>query len=442
MFRAVQRLDKDADAKRADEALRIAAENEYTSRCLACYAAACGEISAPQLGLEMLEVHRRQRKATVSKREGAAGQPFGTAALYRAYFGMAASHGDERMCGRLVRMAEEDAVELDEQMVSHLCRAIAGAESVTGELESAVTGAMDNLAVDAPSLVAGMSPCGEAELAAVVAGLKRLFPTFEPEAARRAEMGKYETPLLANLNARDTSNLAPNHECGSMGLFERQLSMEQAGVLTFDSVLPAAESQKEVDRAKAEDKVAEDIIEGWRADLVQSLRLKLDKVTSVIDDERKLQEMMQHGGYGQLMVVYPFLSLMPAEDYVDVLLQEVIKIMQESEHFGVPVRTLEAQIGAAVRNRYVGRRMSEVKGLECETGLDRYRRAFAAYLDWLKDPAAADADGAGKAWCHREAFLHCAGEDVSHALPAWPTPVKVAVGRELLNRLGGHLMFS
>ena len=441
MFRAVQRPDKDADAKREDEVWRIAAENEYTSRCLACYAEACGEISAPQLGLEMLEVHRRQRKVSVARREAAGGQPFGTAALYRAYFNMAASHGDEHMCTRLVRMAEEDAVELDEQMVSHICRAIAGAASVTGELESAVTEAMDNLAVDAQSLVAGMSPCGEAELGAVVAGLKRLFPTFEPEAARRAKMGKYETPLLSHLNARDASNLASNHECGDMDLFERQLRMEQAGVLTFDTVLPAAESREEADRAKGEDNLAEDIIEGWRADLLESLRRKLDVVTSVIDDEKRLREIMQHG-YGQLTVVYPFLSLMPTEEYVDVLLQEVIRTMQESEHYNTSVRTLEAQIGAAVRNRYVGRRMSEVKGLEGEAGLDRYRRSFAAYLDWLREPAAAAVDGGGKAWCHREAFLHCADGDVSHAVPAWPTPVKLAVGRELLNRLGGYSLLS
>ena len=102
------------------------------------------------------------------------------------------------------------------------------------------------------------------------------------------------------------------------------------------------------------------------------------------------------------------------------------------------VRTLEAQIGAAVRNRYVRRRMSEVKGSECEAGLDRYRRAFAAYLDWLREPAAAAAaasDGAKRGATERRfstapaemSRMHCPrGQPPSR----WPSAASCSIAWE------------
>merc|ERR1719264_1431019 len=105
-----------------------------------------------------------------------------------------------------------------------------------------------------------------------------------------------------------------------MDLFERQLRVERAGQLTFNSVLPSLEGPEEVELTKAEDKLAEDIIESWRTDLVDSLRRRLDVVTKALGDKKLLREVIPHKT-GQLAVVYPFLSLMPIEEYVDVLLQ-------------------------------------------------------------------------------------------------------------------------
>ena len=89
----------------------------------------------------MLEVHRRQRVSSTKARRKTAvtdDHPFGTVHMYRAFFKMAASHGDEEMCRQLVRMAEEDMIPLDEQMVGHICRAIAdGAREVPPELRTA-----------------------------------------------------------------------------------------------------------------------------------------------------------------------------------------------------------------------------------------------------------------------------------------------------------------
>ena len=384
----------------------------------------------------MLQVHRRQRVTSTKARRRTAEtdadeQPFGTAHMYRAFFKMAASHGDEEMCRQLVRLAEEDMIPLDEQMVGHICRSIAdGAREVPPELRTAVVDTMDKLSTDAEALHSEILPCcTESERDGVVAGLRRLFPGFVPDAPRQPQMPDYETPLLSHLNVKDTSGLAPSRVCGTMDLFERQLRVERAGQITFNSVLPPLESPDEVERIKAEDKLAEEIVESWRTDLEDSLRRKLDVVTNALGDEKKLREIIHHKT-GQLAVVYPFLSLMPIEEYVDVLLQEVIKIMQDTEHYSASLRSTEDQLGAAVRNRYVARRMSEVRGAGEEPALERYRRSFSAYLDWLKDPAAD-----GEAWCHREAFLQCAGGDAAHPVAQWPTPVRVAVGRELLNRL-------
>ena len=374
----------------------------------------------------MLEVHRRQR-ATSMRIRNSTEQPFGTADLYRAFFNMAASHGDDQMCRQLVHMAEEDMIQLDEQMVGHICRAIARTQEVPRELRSAVVDTMEKLSIDAEALQSEITYCTESERDAVVAGLRRLFPGFVPDASRQRQMPDYETPLLSHLNVKDTSDLAPNRVCGTMDLFERQLRVERAGQLTFNSVLPSLEGPEEVELTKAEDKLAEDIIESWRTDLVDSLRRRLDVVTKALGDKKLLREVIHHKT-GQLAVVYPFLSLMPIEEYVDVLLQEVIKIMQDTEHYSASLRMTEDQLGAAVRNRFVARRMSEVRVAGEESDLERYRRSFSAYQDWLKDPAN------GEAWCHREAFLQCTKGD--HPVVAqWPAPVRVAVGRELLNRL-------
>lgn len=377
----------------------------------------------------MLEVHRRQRATSIKNRKQVTEQPFGTPTMYRAFFKMAASHGDEEMCRQLVRMAEEDMIQLDEQMVGHICRAIAESPEVPRELQSAVVDTMEKLSMDPEALHSEIPYSSDSERDAVAAGLRRLFPGFVPDASRHLDMPDYETPLLSHLNVKDTINLAPNRVCGTMDLFERQLRMERAGQITFNSVLPPVEGPDKVERINAEDKLAGEIIESWRTDLEDSLRRRLDVVTKALGDQTSLRKIIHHKT-GQLAVVYPFLSLMPIEEYVDVLLQEVIKIMQDTEGYSTSLRRTEDELGAAVRNRFVARRMSEVRRVGEDSALEKYRRSYSAYLEWLKDPA-----NGGEAWCHREAFLQCASGDVVNPVPQWPAPVRVAVGRELVNRL-------
>lgn len=429
-----KRSERSEDQKRAENAARVSAENEYTSRCLSCYADVCAEISEPRLGFEMLEVHRRQSAVTRKRRARADEEPFGTAHMYRAFFKMAAAHGDGEMCGQLVRMAGEDRIPLDEHMVGHICRAVAdGVREVPQELRTAVEETMERLSTDAEALQHEVLPhCTKSEREGVVAGLRKLFPDFVAASSWRQEMPDYETPLLSHLNAKDTSDLAPNRLSGTLDMFDAQLNLERAGQITFESVLPPVEGEDAIERVKAEDKLAKEIIESWRTDLEDSLQRRLDVVTNSLGDERMLREIIHHKT-GQLAIIYPFLSLMPVGEYVDVLLQEMVKIMLDGEGYNTHIKITEDRVGAAVYNRYVARKMSEVSGTGEESAMERYRRSYSAYLDWLKDPTAGG--GGGEAWCHREAFLQCAGGEVTNPVARWPAPVRVAVGRELVNRL-------
>jgi hypothetical protein len=65
-----------------------------------------------------------------------------------------------------------------------------------------------------------------------------------------------------------------------------------------------------------------------------------------------------------------------------------------------------------------------------ESKLKKFENTFSAYLDWFSSPA-----GSGEAWCHREAYA--VKDSFSGAFPRadWPFPIRVTVGRELLNRL-------
>ncbi len=111
-----------------------------------------------------------------------------------------------------------------------------------------------------------------------VAGMSALDPDFSSQIGAGCEpprLPAYESPLLSDLNARDTSRLAGCQFSDLQG----QITMELEGSATFPSVIAVAETDSDRERAAQIDVV----LGTWRKKLIRALARKLEKLDQLIE---------------------------------------------------------------------------------------------------------------------------------------------------------------
>jgi len=122
------------------------------------------------------------------------------------------------------------------------------------------------------------------------------------------------------------------------------------------------------------------------------------------------------------MTAYPYLKILPPEDYVDVAMSHLEDMLRMSEGYSPTVRAMQNAIGAAVSQRILSSRLAQ-------DGLEHFVKSYGAYSRWLAAP------GHSQYWCHREAFSEISRGMLDRPRLNWPFAVRLVVGRELLNLL-------
>ncbi|OQV21804.1 DNA-directed RNA polymerase, mitochondrial [Hypsibius exemplaris] len=179
----------------------------------------------------------------------------------------------------------------------------------------------------------------------------------------------YQPTILESLNHRPSAVLKdtpyrgvlPNRDL-SRQLLKDQMDREMRGVLTvksIDAVAPDAKTR--LYRSKLDS-----LKQQWAKTLEMSLQRNMDAL--------KMQFRPKRGVH-----IYPYLATLPISDYVDILVDELIRLAQGSEGYTPSTFMLHAQLGRKVMDKYL---------LQCKKNyklVDRLEKTYSEYLKYFED---------------------------------------------------------
>jgi hypothetical protein len=175
-------------------------------------------------------------------------------------------------------------------MVAYVLQCLARTGGKHPVLEFFVLHNMEALGIkDGNELVRRVQFSSKEELEATVAGLCGVIKDFSLRQERVINLPRYQSPLLSELNAKDTSGLTTSQLC-SLDLFRRQLEVERKGSIKFPTVLPVEEGNQEVEVTASKIK---EIMSRWRKGLVASLGQKLRPLDFMLKDDVWMQKSMK-----------------------------------------------------------------------------------------------------------------------------------------------------
>ncbi len=402
-----------------------------TSAALSAFAEACSEAGMPEMAAEKLAHYRRQ---WATRSPPAAGTLTGPD-LYAVFLRMAADCRSPAALARILQMMSEDRVGPDPGCLAAIFVAAAGTPSgrspsndgsVALDLARQFAVRASRCQVDA---CFGEDVTRPDDRRGLLEGVRRIFDQdyVAPTAAAAAAASDscYDCRLLEGLNGRDRSSLLPaltdRPTAGDdfKERLDRQLRLEMEGTIKVSSIqLLPKEEEEEKTKTKTVNNLdatvlAQNLMEEWREVLTAAL-------------EERLERQLRHRATlpESSMTTYPYFKILPASEYVDIMLKELHRMLRWSESYSPSVTHVQNTIGCAViENVRVKRNLAG--------DFHKVLEAYKAYAEgWFNHPG-----GEVGGWCHREAFLRLSKEKHLSRSFDWPFHVSLAMGRELLNCL-------
>ncbi len=377
------------------------------STALISFCEGCQRAGLPSLALDKLGFYRRKWSQTLEA------EPFGDPELYAAFLALAASERSPRTCLAVLEMIRADSLEVDlvclVQALRCLGRAGNNQEHEAALLADSLREAGGEKLLDEVAVYAATKESlqGERE---IVEGIGRAFKNRSLPVTEDVS-DRYDCELLEDLNARCTDDLSPLlSQCPAEldSLIHRQMDIEESGLVQIPSVLSSGNA--------GEDKFhlwGETLIKDWREKLLES-----------VDDRIRHHLTVRAAMPETPMTVYPFFKVLAPEDYVSIIIQELRKLLQMSETFSQSVTSVQANIGGEVLDKINVR----VKTADDDTKA-KFISIYQNYLQWFFNPRSTSD------WCPRTAFQRSSQRTYVYEAVTWPFPVRLAVGRELLNTI-------
>jgi len=190
-------------------------------------------------------------------------------------------------------------------------------------------------------------------------------------------------------------------------LVERQVELEQRGLITVPSILRTDANKARGDAFK---RFTEEMQLDWRKKVAAALEKRVEG--RMVEDRDDMVDM-------QL-----FLAAVPIPRLVDIVVNEARYICLNSETFSEPVNWMAAVMGNLTMEAY----FLDNKRRKDTSYWSNLTTGFSRYLDWFAEPRGATT--------HREAISQ-ATEAFRLDRPRilWPDSIKLAVGKELLHIL-------
>ncbi|KAJ4450804.1 hypothetical protein ANN_02234 [Periplaneta americana] len=126
--------------------------------------------------------------------------------------------------------------------------------------------------------------------------------------------------------------------------------------------------------------------------------------------------------------LYPYLKVLDAEDYTEIIIQEIRKLAEGSETFSPTTSSLYRELGNKVRARY------EIQFKKNYGILDKVEHLYDEYCDWYLEPerCSEPCTNTRQRWQQLE-YENQEGPTVNLEEKSWPTAVLMSVGKFLYN---------
>jgi hypothetical protein len=121
--------------------------------------------------------------------------------------------------------------------------------------------------------------------------------------------------------------------------FDKQIVFEAESLTHVASIMPKAVSSEQISEV--------------RAKIIDSFRERVTK-----DLVKSIQSLRKSSRFSDALI-YPFLTFMDPQVYVDLLMQQVIRLAQNSKYFSEPVRDISFNLGNALETKYLHFLMSK-----------------------------------------------------------------------------------
>ncbi len=231
--------------------------------------------------------------------------------------------------------------------------------------------------------------------------------------------------LMTDLVSRDLSKLASQFDTEKTAISDLKLAMEEQ---------LGAELGRHVEiPSVAKPKVGPEVIEKvegainelkseWKIAMTKRFEARLETLASRIAKTHKRSHKFD-------VSIYPFLTMMPVSDYVEVVIKEIEKVLAFSDAYSPSVTAVQSVIGRSVIDHLKLTTWSSDKA-----NTDKMRAVLEDYFEWHLDPQNSSFD----AWCPREAFakaeqIHSTGPLLQQEVITCPFAISLALGRELFN---------
>uniref|UniRef100_A0A8D8LS94 DNA-directed RNA polymerase n=1 Tax=Cacopsylla melanoneura TaxID=428564 RepID=A0A8D8LS94_9HEMI len=252
----------------------------------------------------------------------------------------------------------------------------------------------------------------------VLDAVRQIHPNFVPEIA--APPLKYDCSLLNGLNQSTAAWISPAENVLKLSEVKSaakdQISTEVQGSVCVKSI--DSQNMEEFDARLAEfRKMFDETKSRWRLTIQEAFERDL-AVIRAQDIRMKTNRSVN---------IYPFLRVLSTQEYVDVVLMEVMKLIHGSDYYSPTLSTLYRNLGRQVYNKFAINKKQKTGILEKQVEL------YDQYIEWYMNPRSLDScSNTRQRW---QLLVHDNQDGPSLSTPdvVWPVSVLSSVGKFLYN---------
>ncbi|KAL1460948.1 hypothetical protein WDU94_012882 [Cyamophila willieti] len=252
----------------------------------------------------------------------------------------------------------------------------------------------------------------------VLHAIHQTHPDFKPDIP--APQLKYDCSLLNELNKSTAAWTSPAENVLQLSEVKSaakdQINTEVQGNLCVKSIDNKAVDEYDAKLAEFR-KIFDESKSRWRLTIQKALERDLGVILAQ-DSRMKTNRSVN---------IYPFLRVLSTQEYVDVVLMEVMKLIHGSDYYSPTLSTLYRNLGRQVYNKYTINKKRK-KGI-----LDKQIQLYDQYIEWYMNPQSLDScTNTRQRW---QLLVHDNQDGPSLSTPdvVWPVSVLSSVGKFLYN---------
>ncbi|KAI5740637.1 hypothetical protein M8J76_005744 [Diaphorina citri] len=252
----------------------------------------------------------------------------------------------------------------------------------------------------------------------VLAAVHRIHPDFVPHIP--SPVLNYDCDLLTELDKNHAAWVSPADGVLDINTLQsgaqEQISTEAQGSVCINSISCNHDVEGD-ERIEEYRKIFEETKDQWRRTIREAFNRDLSMIRTQHNKLKTYREVN----------IYPFLRVLTPEEYEDILLMEVTKLIHGSDYYSPTLSTLYRNLGRQVYNKFSINKKRHSGILHKQVDL------YEKYCEWYLDPQSSEPCPNTRHKWQLLLHQHPNGPNLNTPDVVWPTSVLSSVGKFLYN---------